>query len=657
MNIWMELIPELRNRGTVRLTSPREVEATSTNQGICFFDDIEELTNAENPVPSYWWWPFAPLLQALLCNGDKSIARWVTMGQHSQKATTQKRRAWIYFLPERLSEITGAYSNQLARAILLLSYPYAFPGRSKGHILGRADLTDLGRFGLLVRFDEAEPSVFSNKKAMEDAKRNGLYEVNWSSLRKHWEEGDDFFNKHLGHARDEIVDAILSKSRCGKDQVGAPNYRFLNAREIAGFTRMNPEEFATHYESHLNSLVSRVNEKSLKQLGLPAEWGEDRIHRIAKYAFWVHDFAPGSFSRVVNIPVWQPSGADQESASIIVVLRPNRWFDELGSRTSAWTGFCEFLAAMTCASGTIAAAAGVSRGVQEAWDAFAHEVSKLVGAFTTDWMITPGEGLFRLTKECDDIGAGCAGELRLSNDFGWLKDDIAIVPFRSLLERTGELLRFWTTTGMERNDASTVVDIVLTSFRLACAAIEPSIVEKFGGLDTPARLEGVRRRRELLAKVRQYQETSLIQGTDISEEVVGLLPARYAASALQRILVALFTNCIQHGDPASDIKVIMNADQDGVLFSIENRKMPADEAAIRACLEIVIGTGHDAEVRDIATALRQVRSKSEGGTGIQKAHTTEVVNLYLDMIQGRLREPLQRDPQDLHWRVEFVCQL
>jgi hypothetical protein len=559
------------------------------------------------------------------------------------------------FLPGTRRLVEGRVFCRSARKNpYFLSYIPAFPDRARDQLLGRADLTDIAKSGLLVRFGLGESIIPPLRRP--DAEKHGFREMNWSFLRKTYKIGN--FGEGL-NANDAAL-KLSGKLAAPQDatSVATPKYPFLTASGIADLFEQSADQFAKHYESELNRFADAVGPLTPGDLGLPIDaqaWSPTRTRRVVKYAKWLHDFAPDprEFSAVINVPLWQPADTERESASIIVVTRQGRWFDNVGSGSENWHAFCEFLGALACAGPDIKSASGRSLGAEEAWNIMAHEVSKLSAAFTTGWMVHPGEQLFTFGAPPENLPSKYIGELRLAEDYEWLRDDIAVLPFSNLLETTGELLRFWSKLGTDDPTARTLPELVRSSFRRACDNIAPLIAKEFGALITSDDLEYVRRRLLVLQALRAYQITSCLRIHALTPLLELLCrPDDPSVSPLRHALTALFTNCVQHGDPTGDVTINVERHNGGrLIFRIENLPMPIAPEPMN--LETVLeARGLDLEaIRDVSKALRKA---SEATVDLGNAHTAGVAAYYLGKIQGELFPSRLEGPV---WKQGFSCQL
>ena len=277
------------------------------------------------------------------------------------------------------------------------------------------------------------------------------------------------------------------------------------------------------------------------------------------------------------------------------------------------------------------------KSTRDAFDAFSHEVKKLAEPLNNRW-IQPIGNWFDLEDlpAASPCSLGKLGRVQLNPDLNDVADSILVAPVGELVLYLGKALRFWS---MSENPKDLPFDLsAINSFGDLTAeawklARDVMVVHSLKGDGFQSDLEA-RQLRTRLSRVTLVFDKQ----RPVCEDNCDALAFRGAAvlddgelAWLTRLLAAIFTNCLQHGDPFTPVKVsFVEVTPMTYEMTVVNAPLPPPEKILESLRDYC---GFDSE-----TALEVRHRFRYGRSGISSltkiASTLRTVELCLQELGG-----------------------
>jgi hypothetical protein len=278
--------------------------------------------------------------------------------------------------------------------------------------------------------------------------------------------------------------------------------------------------------------------------------------------------------------------------------------------------------------------AGRERGKSQTGKAFGHEVKHVATAVSAGWL-PEIDHLFEveLFDKMKGLPDNKIGRIQLEREFA---SDMGVAPVTDIIQIAGELITLWC---FNDNPADVPFSMdkpeKFDSFLDHCwqTAIKALIVHALSS-SAPYNRDRIRDIRSIRNNIKRIYGSKL--------KIVSACPfpkinwgAECKETAwLARVFIALFSNCIQHGDPARCVKVNLWRLESGKFeCSIENHPRRKDDNLI---LQDLIDAGSLDDKLKMAlnylkSAMARSKSMERGSFG-----TRSVVNLGLEQLNGKI---------------------
>jgi len=321
--------------------------------------------------------------------------------------------------------------------------------------------------------------------------------------------------------------------------------------------------------------------------------------------------------------------------------------------------------------------AAFEKGHDEARRAFGHEIKRFATALTSQWVL-PAAELFVLQngrQEQPQEGNKKVGVITIDKEFGWLGTHLAVVPFPDLVASAGDTMKLWAMTQshaelpLQRSERTHEV-VSFQRFVDACLSFARSTAAPFA-LANEKRpcADNISYFRDLLQRftsllAQQKLVVSLEPGCGLEE--VGIRSSNSRDTIwLCRILVALFGDCIRHGDLLQPVIVDVRSGSAARRYriTVSNAARPRKLKLVRDQLEQLyqeeVASGQVTKVHldSLAICLNSLSQSSPVFEETRRplSHTAHVLGMCLTRLDGGLIGKPGTKGGNGDVRTEFEC--
>jgi hypothetical protein len=288
---------------------------------------------------------------------------------------------------------------------------------------------------------------------------------------------------------------------------------------------------------------------------------------------------------------------------------------------------------------------GEISGQLAAGNSFGHEVKHVATALSDRWM-RPAADLFEVEvgEEQKTYGRGKVGRIELASDYSWVAGQLGVIPFKNLITDAGELIRLWCMLDnladlpIERPSEGfwTLEGFMQECLKLARRTMQPHLFQG-ESVETLDGLESLCHIRRILEEVWTCQQLVIPPSNDAALTKVSC--DNELNVWLARVFVAIFKNCVQHGDPLYPIQAELHEQADDprriVVSIVNHRRRKADPLR-----EILMERGYSKT--DAQKIVSQLSSADAGARTLEleggRFSSDSVVRFCLKKLRGVVLE-------------------